>query len=216
MSGIWTDSLGAPRDPNEPTEGNDLYQGDTAATGLVFVPNAGGGDDTLIAGGGTHIMGGGEGNDSLIAGPGGGEFYGNEGNDTLLGGAGADLLNGGAGDDVITGGDGPDTMGLTGDPADYVWTTLPGGGWMVSDSVANRDGTDTIGPDVERVFYAEPGIEQAPACFAEGTRIMTRDGEVAVERLRAGDLVLTIGPGIARFAPVRWIGPSRRGSDAPS
>lgn len=42
-------------------------------------------------------------------------------------------------------------------------------------------------------------------CFAEGTLIMTPRGEVPVERLRAGDLVVT--PGAASpFAPLLWVG----------
>jgi hypothetical protein len=44
------------------------------------------------------------------------------------------------------------------------------------------------------------------ACFAEGTRVDTPDGPVAVEDLASGDLVLTAG-GTSR--PVRWIGHRR-------
>jgi len=54
-----------------------------------------------------------------------------------------------------------------------------------------------------------------PPCFAAGTMILTENGEVAVEDLAEGDLVVTAGNGLA---PIRWIGKrtvSAAGSYAP-
>jgi phospholipase/lecithinase/hemolysin len=48
-------------------------------------------------------------------------------------------------------------------------------------------------------------LEQPPACFAAGTRIRARRGEIAVESLRVGDIVLTE----SGDAAVIWLG-SRR------
>jgi len=46
-------------------------------------------------------------------------------------------------------------------------------------------------------------------CFAGGTRIKTPRGEVEVERLRVGDIVLTFDEG---YRPIRWIGSRRLSS----
>jgi hypothetical protein len=43
-------------------------------------------------------------------------------------------------------------------------------------------------------------------CFAEGTRIVTPNGEDAVENLRAGDMVLAMRGGQAGFEALRWVG----------
>ncbi|MDO6485435.1 choice-of-anchor L domain-containing protein [Shimia thalassica] len=53
------------------------------------------------------------------------------------------------------------------------------------------------------------------ACFVAGTMILTVNGEVAVEALETGDMVLTRDNG---FQPIRWIGSSEcvaKGKDAP-
>ena len=46
-------------------------------------------------------------------------------------------------------------------------------------------------------------------CFARGTRILTVSGEVAVEALQAGDLVVTFAGRGASLKPIRWLGHSR-------
>ncbi len=52
-------------------------------------------------------------------------------------------------------------------------------------------------------FSAIGGAGQLVPCFAAGTRIATGDGEIAVERLRAGDVVRLARGGTAA---VRWVG----------
>ncbi len=42
---------------------------------------------------------------------------------------------------------------------------------------------------------ASSGPQSCPICLASGTRIATPSGEVAVEQLRLGDVVWTLGPG---------------------
>jgi hypothetical protein len=46
-------------------------------------------------------------------------------------------------------------------------------------------------------------------CFVAGTRILTAQGEVEVERLRAGDLVATLSGHGAPMKPVLWVGRRR-------
>ena len=46
-------------------------------------------------------------------------------------------------------------------------------------------------------------ITITPMCFAAGTRILVPDGELAIEDLRPGDLVVTE---LGRTQPIRWIG----------
>lgn len=49
-----------------------------------------------------------------------------------------------------------------------------------------------------------------PVCFAAGTGIATRRGQLPVEALQPGDQVLQLDGG---FAPIRWIGTARYSAD---
>lgn len=124
-------------------------------------------------------------------------LLGGGGGDTLAGAGGDDTLTGGAGDDVLFGGDGDDIAIFAGARADYAVEqgedTL--GGYQL---VTGPDGTDRIyGAEILR--FAD---EDVPVCFLPGALIMTPSGEVPVEGLRPGDLVLTAD---GKVAPVRWL-----------
>ena len=54
-----------------------------------------------------------------------------------------------------------------------------------------------------QAFVFNPAYTANPVCFEAGTRIRTSDGEVAVEKLEVGDLLLTTS-GVHR--PICWLG----------
>ncbi len=119
-------------------------------------------------------------------------------------------------DGTITVGPPPATPNLYpsqtyGFPASYPYTSIT--------TAANLDGVissgasfllvlDYTGPSnsIDRIEVLAGSLETP--CLAEGTRVLTARGEVAVEALREGDLVATLlggGEG-AGFAPVCWLG----------
>ncbi|MEL6980706.1 MAG: calcium-binding protein, partial [Pseudomonadota bacterium] len=70
-----------------------------------------------------------------------------------------DTLTGGAGDDVITGGAGADTVVLSGSRTQYDFDLNPDGTVRVTDSVAGRDGVDTLS-GIEKIdFLGETGAD---------------------------------------------------------
>ena len=219
MSGTWYAPDGTPRAPNAPTGGDDSYIGTDAqdvwpndAGEPISQVHGGEGNDSLDGRGGDDFLYGNEGDDLLSGGEGNDALSGGAGNDTLHGGAGDDVLNGIPGDDTAYGGDGSDTVELAGSAAGHRWEWVESaGGWNVIDTDLSDgdDGRDFIAGDIEWVTYGETGETLQTPCFAAGTRILTDRGEVPVETLRSGDMVVTLGLGGAWLAPVRWIGRRR-------
>ncbi|MBU6498051.1 MAG: Hint domain-containing protein [Rhodospirillales bacterium] len=120
---------------------------------------------------------------------------------TLVGGLTTTLVLGGGGQTLI------DFIGLAYNAADTVTfasgtdlLSLTNGGTVLST-------LQLAAPTVPFVFttgHDSSGHEVVTiACYCPGTRIATPDGEVPVEKLAIGDIVLTAA---GRPRPVRWIG----------
>ncbi|MEO9517874.1 MAG: Hint domain-containing protein [Paracoccaceae bacterium] len=90
-----------------------------------------------------------------------------------------------------------------------------GGGNSGSDTSVGIASTVPLDPNTDYTFLfesnanpdftptAEPQFYIDFVCFADGTLITTRNGQVAVENLKVGDDVMTMDSG---YQPVRWIG----------
>jgi serralysin len=119
--------------------------------------------------------------------------------ETAIGGLGDDTFYVNADADHIVGGGGTNTVVFSGLRANYT-ISYTSSGVVVTD-------TSTSAP----VAYGLSGIQTAQfaggqieaLCFLKGTRIRTPEGEVAVEALRPGDLMLT-AQGDAK--PMVWLG----------
>lgn len=129
--------------------------------------------------------------------------------DTVLAGAGDDAVFAGPGNDAFFGGTGNDTLdgGATGDDDHVVDLRAYGhrASNVLYDPLHPKDGSveflDSNGSVSGALAFSN--IEQVTVCITPGARILTNTGEVAVERLRAGDLVLTRDNG---YQPIIWIG----------
>ncbi|MCB1338383.1 MAG: Hint domain-containing protein [Maritimibacter sp.] len=147
-------------------------------------------------------------------------LFGGDGDDVIWGEGGEDYINGGAGNDTLSGGDDRDWFGgvnagdvVDGNEGGDDWDTLDLSGSTVAGGSLNITYTtddhengyvsyrDDAGNDLGTLeFY---NIENVIPCFTPGTRIATARGEVPVERLKAGDRVITRDNGIQE---IKWVG----------
>ena len=94
------------------------------------------------------------GDDNINGSSDGDYLRGYAGNDSLNGALGDDSLDGGTENDTLDGGVGSDIAVYRGNKSDYVITSLGNGSYTVQDTVAGRDGTDTIS-NIERLSFAD-------------------------------------------------------------
>lgn len=97
----------------------------------------------------------------------------NSDNDIIYGGAGNDTITGGIGNDFIDGGDGIDTTVFSGKAVDYK-ISFVNGEFVVTDSVAARDGTDRI-VNVEYFKFADATVSTAG--FMAGKSALAKGAE---------------------------------------
>lgn len=210
LGGHGLDTLdgGEGHDTLQGGQGDDLLFGGSTGDDLL---EGGEGNDTLNALSGADTLDGGAGNDVLNASASTGAVtvLGGSGDDTVLGSAGADSLLGGEDRDLfqnlgtgdaVDGGDG-------GDDND----TLDLSDWgkdrtnILFDPNDRENGTvqflDAAGTVIGSMTFSD--IETVVPCFTPGSLIATSAGEVLVQDLRVGDMVLTRDNG---YQPVRWVG----------
>lgn len=201
-------------------DGNDSLLGGSDDDSLV----GGAGADTLVGGTDENVLDGGDDADLLLGGTVADTIMGGAGNDTISGGSGDNLMSGGAGNDIFvdvpnngrqyfdgTGG-GIDSVFVDGNYETY-YSTVEGantvniGGQVLPYNFRiSGAGFDMYFNNFNGNAYFEDGDIIPIVCFAEGTMIMTPEGERAVETLRAGDAVVTAGGQGAPVKPVRWVG----------
>jgi Ca2+-binding RTX toxin-like protein len=191
----------------------------------------GSGADTLYGHAGDDRLFGGAGNDKVFGGSGNDTLFGGDGNDSLLGGAGNDRISGGTGadlfefdraggDDLITDFDMTLKNGVTADQLDISdLRDLDCNPVHARDVVVGDDGAgnavltfpegETVtlqGVSPAQITTAQQMKAAGIPCFTAGTLILTPGGEVPVEALRPGDLVVTRDNGPM---PILWAGQRR-------
>ncbi|MFN7819163.1 MAG: Calx-beta domain-containing protein [Cyanobacteriota bacterium] len=98
--------------------------------------------------------------DDLFGAFGSDTLQGSSGNDRLFGEQGNDQLTGGAGNDTLFGGSGDDTAVFSGTRAQYSWVNNSGV-FTITDSIANRDGIDTLN-GIQKLQFSDQIVVIAP------------------------------------------------------
>jgi hypothetical protein len=219
--GIGADSLVG-------NSGNDTLLGGSGTDTL----NGGNESDSLDGGEDNDRIAGGGGNDTLFGGDGNDTLLGEGSADSLDGGSGNDQLFGGFGRDTLVG-NGGDTLNGEGDNNIYVVSgsgnvinggnaddritfsvqgtysfSASGGGFVATGPGGTTNALSGVESVIDQSGTVVPIVDglSVVVCFAAGTRILTAVGEVAVEKLQAGDLVATLSGRGAPVKPVLWIG----------
>lgn len=118
--------------------------------------------------------------------------------DTVITGAGNDTITVNSDADVIDGGGGTNTVVFN---AASTAVSMINVGGVISVTVG---GVTDVLRNIQVLNFTDQAVLSSDiACFTPGTRILTPCGEVAVESLRAGDLVTLHDGGTARLA---WAG----------
>ena len=178
------------------------------------------GRDDLFGGAGNDTIFGQDDDDTIDGGTGNDLIDGGVDDDLVTGAAGNDTIIGGEGEDTLSGGDDRDTFVVVG-PTDGIGDVIDGneggddfdtldlrgtGPFVINYAPDNREnGTvsylDTNGNVTGTLAFSN--IENVIPCFTPGTLIATPRGEVQVERLKAGDKIITRDNGLQE---IRWIG----------
>ncbi len=197
-----------------------------------------GGADTIEGGLGADLLDGNRQDDSLSGGAGDDTLDGGLGNDTLTGGAGDDVFIISGGNDTITDfntgnagtiTDGDTTNNDSVDLSGYYETLYELWADQRDDGILNQSNTvDTRGNVVDysnntqfgtgsltftgatgdRFFFNADNT--GVVCFTPGTMILTPSGEVPIESLRTGDMVVTRDNGVK---PLLWVGTKHLGPE---
>jgi len=195
----------------------------------------GAGNDTIDLGAGRDVADGGAGDDRIFGGDGGDRLRGGDGGDLIDGGSGDDTLTGDDGFDTFAPSTGNDTIldfntgtGQVIDDKDqanndfldlsaYYDSVFDVREDLGDDNRLNQSNTETADyadnaalPGtilLSGVSGSELTFDNVNVmCFTPGASILTPDGRRPVERLRAGDAVMTLDHGAQAVA---WTGRSR-------